>query len=390
MRVILSLFTFALLCVSFAPAPAEARVAVVASGGGIRATFGTILALDAMKKKGITNEINKFYGLSGGAWGVSWFQNNKGDTSSIISSIRGREKGWGDMSEFSPVACGEKTGFFYDSCHRGWIKSIEKDVFLNPQSLDLDTGFGSGRKKKEIAFLLDICSKKKKSILGKFMEHTHQCSYENKELNCVKFSDPTDSKTYDVSSAEIKEKKNKWHKNTPYDWLGFSSSAWAEVGDRTNGVFEKTPSDVKIKDTEGTEHTMKFCDSGAICNLPLGLFITRESEFLGGRIHRVVMLDYSAGKDGEPLADLFGCLTKHWKNRFGWDLPGTCALIICICFLFVLISLAFLFSYLLDSMSFSNLLTFDSLPPLRRELLQEDGLGIPFHHAPRQKGRNQG
>ena len=315
MRVLFSLFAIALICLGHAPTLADARVAIVASGGGIRATFGTILALDALKSKGIIDDINKFYGLSGGAWGVSWYQNRLGDTASIIHDVRAKEGGWGDMTEFHPVGCGEMDGWVYSSCHLGWVKSIKKDVFLNPQSIDITASFGSGQKRKDIAFLLDGCSEHK----GK-MVHTHQCSFEKSALNCVKMSDPTDFNTYDIASAEVRDSKDSYHRSSAYDWLGFTSSAWAEVGGQLGGYVTKTPADVKIKDTKGKQHHLKFCDSGAICNLPLGLFITRESEFLGGRIHRVILLDYS--DDVQPMDSLIQCLDEHWRDRFGWTIQG--------------------------------------------------------------------
>ena len=321
MQIILSLFALALICLGLAPALTDARVAIIASGGGIRATFGTILALDAMKKKGITDDINKFYGLSGGAWGVSWYQNKVGDTDAIIRAVRARKEGWGKMSKFSPVACGEKNGWIYSSCHLGWVKSIKNDVLLNPPSIDITSSFGSGHKRKDMAFLLDICEQQTTKKMFTKMVHTHQCSFEKSELNCVRLSDPTDFNTYDISTAQIKDSKNVWHRNSAYDWLGFTSSAWAEVGSETGGVLKKTPSDVKITDTKGVEHNLKFCDSGATCNLPLGLFITRESEFLGGRIHRVILLDYS--DDTEPMDSLIKCLDEHWRDRFGWSIQGT-------------------------------------------------------------------
>jgi hypothetical protein len=100
-----------------APTPAKKEIAMLFSGGGVRATFGTLVAACELKKVGVLGSgtyVNEVAGLSGGAWGVAMLsmsddQGNQLDPCQKIKDIEAAVAGggeWGKFNDFHHFKCG--------------------------------------------------------------------------------------------------------------------------------------------------------------------------------------------------------------------------------------------------------------------------------------------
>jgi len=102
-----------------------------------------------------------------------------------------------------------------------------------------------------------------------------------------------------------------------YDFLGFSSSAWAEVGDKTHGVMSKPP-DIIGMNIEGDSYVppegkkiqeMQFCDPGARCNLPLSAYIHAAQE----RVVKMILFDFSDTEKCGLSMEMEKCM-RYWSD----------------------------------------------------------------------------
>jgi hypothetical protein len=290
-------------------------LALVFSGGGVRATVGTAVALKAMRdfqaaapsRPNIIARSKYALGLSGATWGLTPWYLRAGNIDEVFTNYDGRN-GFGEFTHFSLTCDAPKK----PRCHDQWVQDIQehfiapffqgRDAATVPMS-QLHARIGTGMPLP--IFTVDRYVRIKSNLpvtQGKLYDsitHTNNCAVTTK-LFC------DNGLVLDFDKLERKKPQGPLYLS---DWLGFSSSAWAET-------LDKRPVKIAIKDgTDEESEIVRFADAGATCNLPLMPLVWMHSS-----VKVIILFDFSQydypkyRKDGSehPFSEMERCM-QYWQ-----------------------------------------------------------------------------
>lgn len=332
------------------------------SGGGIRATYGTLVAMCEVLKYWEKNEkphggpftVENVIGLSGGAWGVSLLGGTDNENAcQLVEKVKALGK-WGEVREFSPTGCSSWSGLAHKTCFRGWTEDIDRwfTELLGDHRREIGNinkipnGFGKtvfGEKHTRVWIQTDPCHFG--SAPARFAHHDGSCIISANELTIYCAGDlgqkvfAPELDTH-VESCKVGDEGLMTAKYTPLTFtklLSFSSAAWASATVNSNaatigltltsliGAGDKTTPEIRCK--EGTETVIQssFCDAGGECNLPMGALDVMYRESLAivnfqPQIVQFVAFDYS-DNSGDNKKAVNQCL-KKWELTKGWKMES--------------------------------------------------------------------
>jgi len=321
------------------------------SGGGIRATFGTLIAMCEMLAywEGIGNKtfkVDNLVGLSGGAWGVSIL--GATDLNPCVLVERAKVlPSWGEVHAFRSIRC-KKAG--RESCFRGWRNDIEtwfdqilqtdrKQIVDEETGVDLNmkvpTGFGNtvyGTDFSRVWIQTDPChftgmSHKARGDGACIAGANELQLYCVRDITTNRSSLPHEEFHTNVADCLVADGQTELTYN---DLLAFSSAAWASAT-AVNGavqfaVVTHVAGDKRSPEvTCGTDMNSALCDAGGECNLPLGaidVMYLRPDLFTATirEISQFVSFDYS-DNGGDMIKSINQCVEK-WSRTNKWDVLG--------------------------------------------------------------------
>jgi hypothetical protein len=303
---------------------ANKDIALVFSGGGIRAALGTAVALKALKQFHANAPTGRpdylarskyAIGLSGATWGLTPFYLKGGDIDPVFADFDGRQK-FGDFSHFSITCDGPKK----PRCHDQWVQDVQEHFIApfypggNLEQVTMGTLYSRVTDQLPLPiFTMDRYVRVKSHLPGQggklsdSITHTNSCAVTTK-LVC------DNGMTLSLDKLERKKPQGALLLR---DWMGFSSSAWAEVQD-------KRPVKIAIKDEHDEEsEIVRFGDAGATCNLPLTPIIWMKSSVKVVLLFDFSEYDYSKykkDKSEHPYAEMEKCL-QYWAWQ-DYDFAG--------------------------------------------------------------------
>ena len=319
-------------------------------GGGIRAQIGTMIAISEMDKENLSSSFRYNVGLSGGTWGMAAavYAKDKLTTQpkqridDMLDNFHHRaEKDghWGEMKQMYLRTC-------INTCHAAWTDSIR---------LNLMTGATNDHKMMDFPdenLSVQALTKMAKQVglpqpkifvdiaetawFGRTLNRTGGiCVIESPKTWC-QFDDRTNlaSKEHSYETSQIKQvienikffrHENVGTKtNSLWDFLSYSSSAWAILTSKSWGIVRKMPVRVVLDSAaydaaEGEQNknskTVRFVDAGTRCNFPLmELMLNHRTE--ASAVNKVVVFDYGRKRKGNLYYHLDKCCT-YFKQESG-------------------------------------------------------------------------
>jgi len=323
------------------------------SGGGIRATFGTLIAMCEVRKywEGVGNKtfkVDNIVGLSGGAWGVSILGATDLNPCLLVERVQNLTQ-WGRADSFRSIRCQKEPGSSHATCFRGWKNDIETwfgEVLKTDRKVaDAETGVDLNMKVPKgfghpqyagdysrVWIQTDPCH----FTGGSHMAHGDgACIVGANELHfyCIRDADTVEreklQQEFTTSVAECVVADGQKAELTYNDLLAFSSAAWASASAVSYAVQfavwiglagDKRSPEV----TCGDDMVSSLCDAGGECNLPLGaidvLYLSDFFTIADRSVPQFISWDFS-DNDGDLVKSVDQCVTK-WSRTQNWELLG--------------------------------------------------------------------